>query len=328
MTGRRGALALLAAGLLLAGCGGTVVAPAGPAVTANSEARIFVEPDDGPEPLLKELQAATASIDVEVYLLTDASIRSTLEQAERRGVRVRVLLEQHPFGETVNNDASYAALQRAGVAARWTNPRFKLTHEKAAVVDGREALILTFNLSVSAFTRNREYGVVVRDPGAVAEVQAIFNADWDRSAYSPTRPDLVVSPDNSRARLMALIAQAGQTLDLESEEIQDQRLEDALVEAHQRGVQVRTVISPAESGSDPNQKGVQRLTAGGVQVHELRKPYIHAKIVIADRQTAFAGSENISGQSLDANRELGLFLSEPASVSRMRATFEADWNSH
>ena len=89
---------------------------------------------------------------------------------------------------------------------------------------------------------------------------------------------------------------------------------------------VRVVLSPATSGLDANARGVQHLQAGGVQVRAMRKPYVHAKIFVADGQTGFLGSENISSQSLDGNRELGLFLSQPAAVARMESTFAQDWN--
>jgi cardiolipin synthase A/B len=297
-------------------------------VATNPDAQVFVEPDDGPEPLLAELNGATRSIDLEVYLLTDRPVLSALENAERRGVQVRVLLEQHPVGNGAANNQVSAALQRAGVATRWSNPRFKLTHEKAAVVDGREALILTLNLSASAFTRNREYGIIDRTPEDVAEVAALFNADWDRTSFAPGRPDLVVSPENSRVKLLSLIGQAGGHLELESEELQDQGIEQALMAAAGRGVRVRIVLSPSSSGPDANARGVAAVQSGGVQVHYMRKPYVHAKIVLVDGQTAFAGSENVSRQSLDGNRELGVFLSQPAALSRMMAVFEQDWASH
>jgi phosphatidylserine/phosphatidylglycerophosphate/cardiolipin synthase-like enzyme len=319
--------AALAAAAMLAGCGGTApaVAPGLP-VAANPEAQVFVEPDDGPEPLLAAFNGAGKSIDLVMYLLTDRQVIGALEQAERRGVRVRALLEQHPFGQGPGNADTFSRLERAGVAVRWTDPRFKLTHEKAAVVDGRDALILTLNLTASAFTRNREYGAVDRSPDDVAEVAGLFNADWNRTAYAPSRLDLVVSPDNARAKLLALIGQAARQLDVESEEVQDAVLEQALIAAARRGVTVRVVLSPAESGPDANTKGVERIKSGGVQVHYMRKPFVHAKIFVADGQTAFLGSENISAQSLDANRELGLFMSNPAAVARIQGTFEQDWN--
>jgi cardiolipin synthase len=310
----------------LAGCGAAVPAAPGPPVAANPDVRVFVEPDDGPEPLLAEINGARKSIDLVMYLFSDRQVISALENAERRGVQTRVLLEQHPFGEGQGNAETFNRLERAGVAARWTSPRFKLTHEKAAVIDGREALILTLNLTASAFSRNREYGAIDTTSDDVAEVGALFNADWNRTVYAPARPGLVVSPDNSRARLVALIGQASRQLDLESEEVQDEGLEQAIVAAARRGVSVRLVLSPAEAGVDNNAKGVQRLKAGGVQVRYMKKPYVHAKMVIADGLTAFLGSENISAQSLDANRELGLFVAGSA-VTRLQTTFEQDWGS-
>ena len=326
---RRALAAGLLAALLLAACG-TAPKPqsiAAPSVPANAEASIFVEPEDGVQPVVAELNGAAKSIDLTMYELTDRPVLSALEAAKRRGVQVRALLEPHPFGAAKINEASFDRLQRAGVAVRWTGPRFKLTHEKAAVIDGREALILTLNLTASAFSRNREYGAIVHEPQDVAEAAAIFNADWDRLPYAPSRPDLVVSPDNARSRLVALIGQAGRQLDLESEEMQDAGLEQALTDAAHRGVSVRVVLSPPDSGPDANAKGVARLRTGGVQVHSMRKPYVHAKIVVADAQTAFLGSENISAQSLDGNRELGLVLNHPAAVARMESTFQQDWDA-
>jgi cardiolipin synthase A/B len=325
---RRALAAGLLAAALLAACGAAPQPrPAGPSLAANAEASIFVEPEDGVQPVLNELNGAAKSIDLTMYELTDRPVLSALEAAQRRGVQVRALLEPHPFGAATINEGSFDRLQRAGVAVRWTGPRFKLTHEKAAVIDGREALILTLNLTASAFSRNREYGAIVHDPPDVAETAALFNADWERLPYAPARPNLVVSPDNARSRLLALIGQAARQLDLENEEVQDAGLEQALTDAAHRGVSVRLVLSPPDSGPDANARGVQRLRAGGVQVHSMRKPYVHAKIVVADGQTAFLGSENISAQSLDANRELGLFLNQPGALARIESTFQQDWDA-
>lgn len=300
---------------------------AGPPVDSDPDAEVFVEPDDGPEPLLAAINSAGRSIDLVMYLLTDRQVIGALENAERRGVKVRALLEQRPFGQGPGNAEVFARLQRAGVEVRWTDPRFKLTHEKSAVIDGRDALILTMNLTASAFSRNREYGALDRSPEDVAEVGSLFESDWSRRAYSPSRPSLVVSPDNSRARLLALIASAVRSLEVECEEVQDEGLERALVAAVSRGVSVRLVLSPSEDGRDANARGVQRLKAGGVQVRYMRKPFVHAKMFVADGQTAFVGSENISAQSLDSNRELGVFVGNPVAVARIRATFEQDWNA-
>src|SRR5215207_2510301 len=59
---------------------------------------IFIQPGDGRAPLLDEIRAARQSIDLEVYIVTDDVIVQSVEEAQRRGVDVRVILEEHPFG--------------------------------------------------------------------------------------------------------------------------------------------------------------------------------------------------------------------------------------
>src|SRR5258708_36941752 len=52
---------------------------------------------------------------------------------------------------------------------------------------------------------------------------------------------------------------------------------------------------------------------------------MHAKIIVVDGKKAFVGSENISAQSLDQNRELGIIVSDANVLSRLQTTFQKDW---
>jgi hypothetical protein len=108
---------------------------------------VFIEPGDGRAPLLDEIRAARHSIDLEVYIVTDDAILQSLEDAQRRGVDVRVILEEHPFGGGGGQDEIFARLQDAGIAVRWGNPVFRFTHIKMMVVDGTVAIIMNQNLT-------------------------------------------------------------------------------------------------------------------------------------------------------------------------------------
>ncbi|HLL51444.1 MAG TPA: phospholipase D-like domain-containing protein, partial [Thermomicrobiales bacterium] len=55
--------------------------------------------------------------------------------------------------------------------------------------------------------------------------------------------------------------------------------------------------------------------------------YIHAKIIVADGERAFVGSQNLSATSLDQNRELGIIVDDPVNLARLMRTFEADFRS-
>ena len=91
---------------------------------------VFIEPGDGRAPLLDEIEAARQSIDLEVYIVTDEIILEALADARRRGVDVRVILEEHPFGGGGGQYAVFERLEEAGIAVRWGNPVFRFTHLK------------------------------------------------------------------------------------------------------------------------------------------------------------------------------------------------------
>jgi len=44
-----------------------------------------------------------------------------------------------------------------------------------------------------------------------------------------------------------------------------------------------------------------------------------------DGVKAFVGSENISTQSLDQNRELGIIVSDTNVLGKLQSTFQTDW---
>ena len=172
------------------------------------------------------------------------------------------------------------------------------------------------------FTINREFGVVDGNPADVREAEAIFSADWNATGYVPRDPNLLVSPINSRARLLALLARAQHTVDVYAEEVQDAGLETALVACARRRVRVRLI---SNAGDATNAAGIAALRRGGVRIRLLHHPYTHAKMILVDGRWAFVGSENISASSLDANRELGVLVADPDALARLAATFTTDW---
>ncbi|HEX5416729.1 MAG TPA: phospholipase D-like domain-containing protein [Chloroflexota bacterium] len=308
----------------------------GPVATTNvtassapsgvSRVQLFVEPDAGVGPVLEFIDQSRQTLDVAMYLLSDRDVNRALEEAKRRGVRVRVMLEEHPYGSGPGNASIAQSLRNAGVATAWAPANFQLSHDKYAIADRTTALVGTANWTHAAFTANREYLVVDTNPEDVQALENLFQADWQRQQGDLTDPHLVVSPVNSRSDLVALIDSARGGVDLEAEELQDAGIEDALIRAARRGVTVR-VVTVAGPANDANADGRQHLAAGGVGVRTLQSPYIHAKDLVADRREAFVGSENISTASLDRNREVGLLVDDAGAITILEDTFSRDWQS-
>src|SRR5215207_10424747 len=95
---------------------------------------VFIEPGDGRAPILDEIQGARHSIDLEVYLVSDDAILQSLEEAPRRGVAVRVILEEQPFGGGGGQEAVFARLASAGIAVNWGNPVFRFSQVIAMLI--------------------------------------------------------------------------------------------------------------------------------------------------------------------------------------------------
>jgi cardiolipin synthase A/B len=297
-------------------------ATAAPAATLEPGATgLFVEPDDGRAPVLDEINGARRSITLEIYLLSDREIIDALKNANTRGIDVRVLLEENPFGGGGDQSGIYNELEGAGINVRWSNPVFTFSHIKTFVIDNNVALIMNLNLSKSSFTRNREFGIVTTDPAAVHTAAQIFEADWARSEEPDPGP-LVVSPTNSRTELLGLINGSTKSLDIYAEVVRDRDIIDSLLSAQKRGVAVRLIMSDDSTDGD---KERQELANAGVQVRIENNPYVHAKVVLADGQRVFIGSENFTATSLDQNRELGVITTEPTVLAKVQQVFNDDF---
>lgn len=352
---------LLCALPLLAGCGaGSATVGSTPAVTAlpaltplptvtaptalpdrlhlraapPNAITLIVQPDDGRAPVLDAFNNAQTSINLIIYLLSDRDVITALKNAVLRGVAVRVLIEQSPCCANNNSmqRAVFSDLQEGGVQVQWTNPAFRLTHAKMAVIDGTTALIMSQNLTKTSFTFNREANIVDRDPADVESLGALFEADWARTPYAPTNPNLVIANADARRKLLAMINGTTKSLAIESEEMQDPTIIDALIAAQKRGVAVRYIGSMAPmNGNNPqrddNAAGRKRLAAAGVGVRVLTTPYVHTKTMVADGTVAFVGSENFSAASLDTNREIGLLTTDPTAIARLTTVYTKDWTA-
>lgn len=282
------------------------------------------QPQDGRKILLDSIESAQKEIDVEVYLLTDKEIISSLEKANQRGVKVNVMLEEHPFGAPSLNNKTYQTLKDAGIAVSWANPAFSFTHEKAVVIDGIKAFILNQNLTAASFSKNREFDIIDTNPEDVTQIRNIFFSDAKRESITPTGPNLIVSPNNARDMIVSLLKSAKREIVIEMEVIDDKEIITLLEQAAAK-IPVE-VIMPDYHQIFANKKVAAELVKNKVSVRTLSSPYIHAKLIVVDKQKAYIGSVNLTTQSLDENRELGIIISEEDIITTLEKDFQTDWS--
>ena len=297
--------------------------------TSSASDTLITEPAAGVTPVLTKINEAQHSIDLVMYELEDTQVETALAAAAGRGVTVRVLLNGSYYGkpdQPNQNAAAYSYLQAHHVAAKWTPGYFALTHQKTLLVDGSDALIMTFNLTPQYYADSRDFAVDDRDRADVAAIAATFNADWQYKKQSAAVGDDLVWSPGSESTMLALIQNAHTSLNIYNEEMNDATVTAALASAATRGVDVKVDMTYQSSWK----AAFKTLAAAGVQVrtYAAKAPlYIHAKMILADGTRAFVGSENFSPTSLSKNRELGLVITNRTILNELTKTFTADWQA-
>ena len=299
--------------------------------TSFSGPRILVQPRDGLAPVRALIDGAQLRIDVKIFVFTADSLLDGLAAARRRGVAVRVMLNPSRSSGSRANDGAADRLRAADVAVAWTNPHFAVTHEKSMVVDGKLALIATFNFSDKYFTSTRDYGLVFEDPAVVREVEAGFEADWQRRRLeTPDDSPLLWSTKNAREGMADVIASARHSVAVQHPKFSDLVIVDRLAAAHQSGARVRILCGGAHGISPPDMldtfSALRLLARGGVSVRRQKGLRLHAKLIIVDDQRAIVGSTNIDRSAFDLRRELAAIVTDADAVNALRRQFREDWD--
>lgn len=307
------------------------------ASSALAAPRLYIQPRDGIAPMLEAINGAKTSVRLKMYLFTDSrqDVIDALKTATARGVNVKILLEREPCCTAGVNTQIFLRLREAGLNVQFTKAfKFVYTHEKSLVVDDRAAWVSTANLTGSSFSSNREYQVALDDARDVLEVARVFDADWAgedvdlRDARLVWSPSIVTSSGlvkgNARDRLIRFIRAAKTSLIVEHQNASDEEIMRELLAANTRGVRVRFVTSPKELTATADLGGLERLSAGGVEVRYLLSSYVHAKVMLSDAG-ALIGSINLTGNSINANRELAVELSDADVMRALEGQLNADF---
>lgn len=136
--------------------------------------------------VLETIGSAMQSIQILAYAFQAPDIMQALVDARKRGVEVRVVVdEKRNLGKT--SRAAMDFVTRNGVELR-TNSHFHIHHDKTIIVDGHTVETGSFNFAPSAETLNSENVVVIRDmPEIARQYLAHWQSRWDLGKPYPAR---------------------------------------------------------------------------------------------------------------------------------------------
>jgi cardiolipin synthase A/B len=158
---------------------------AGTAITAPTGHDLMWSPGSEAQ-MVAFIASAASSVTVENEEMSDLAVIAELKTDARRGVDVTVTMTNSPQWT-----ATFAALTSAGVHVRVdTGEKPLYIHAKAVVDDAGTALakadIGSQNDTATSLGHNREVGLILTDPTAVASVSATLSRDSAQA--SPWKP--------------------------------------------------------------------------------------------------------------------------------------------
>jgi len=122
--------------------------------------------------IIETVGAARQEVLVQAYSFTSPPIARALEDARRRGVRVRIIVDDSQMTERYSQADEVA---HAGLEV-WVDDPSGIAHSKVMVIDRATVITGSFNFSRSAQERNAENLLVLRDPTLAAQ----YVENWER----------------------------------------------------------------------------------------------------------------------------------------------------
>ena len=295
-----------------------------------SGSKLIVQPDHGEKPVMDFLNSAHKTVALKQFTFTHPLLLDTVMALHKKGVRVRVMLNgAKATGERLN-DPFFEKMKSTGIEVQWSNPSFLVTHAKCIIVDGKSALLPTFNFMEKYFQATRDYGVLTNDPVQVEQIQNCFDCDWERKPFHPHEDaGLAWSPGYARQFVCKLIDRARKTLDVQHPKFAEPVILERMLAAIDRGVRVRILCGGKHGLHQPDLMysfALWRLMhQAGAKVHKQKNLRAHAKLLVVDDKWALLGSQNFDQPAFDLRREVAIEMRAAAIVQDLTSVFERDW---
>jgi cardiolipin synthase len=317
------------------------------------------------------LEAAIREAQQEVFLETyifkndviGMRIAAALEQAARRGVKVRLLVDA--FGSSATPAHFFRRMQAAGVALHLYRPRrgwlhlkrhrLRRLHRKLACIDGTMAFIGGVNIQddmdVPGVTQPRFDHVVQIQGSLVLEVREQMARlwillEWAKQQNRPHElaPPVVPVPAGRQRAALVIRDNLFHRRDIERiylsaigharEEIiianayflPGRRLRRALTEAACRGVKVTLLLQGRVEHRLQHHAShalYGQLLDAGVAIYQYQVANLHAKTAVIDGHWATVGSSNLDPFSLILSREANLVVEDKTFVAELRLSLQS-----
>lgn len=272
----------------------------------------------GPETgLIAAVDAARVQVDIAAYDLDLWGLRDALVDAQRRGVRVRVVLEADQADTPEVN-----TLVAAGIPIVTDRPE-GLMHDKFVIIDRRQVWTGSMNFTLNGAYRNDNHLLAIDSKDAAEIYQGEFEEMFTLGlfgAFSPVggprrveldtgggesiRLEILFSPDDGvEARLLELVVRARSSIRFMAFSFTSDALGEALLERAGAGVLVSGIFDESQLKSNRGSEYDYLKVAGLAVRIDGNRDKLHHKVLIIDEAIVIAGSYNFSASAETRNDE-------------------------
>ncbi|MBS1730762.1 MAG: phospholipase [Bacteroidetes bacterium] len=142
---------------------------------------------------------------------------------------------------------------------------------------------------------------------------------------------LIVLPDDTAKEIIDAIDNAKQEILIKMFLFSDETLINAVVRAHERGINVRVMLNPnRQNGKSENEHTRIILEKAGIAVKDTYPVFsiTHEKSMVIDDRMAFIKSLNWESENFIQTRDYAIITHHPQEVRQIIMCFEADWGRH
>ncbi len=270
--------------------------------------------------ILELLSEARFSIVIQMFIWKDdetgKAMASTLLDAAKRGVRVRIIKEA--IGDVFETEGDFLGTKTNSDPlwhAFWTHPNIVITHEaqqnhsKVYIIDGAILLLTGMNIGDEYRWEWHDYVVEMRGARIVDQYLGALSG-------SPLPGITLVSNTPTvkmlRPCVMELLQSAKRSIIVEQAYLTDVAVLDLLIKKSKEHVDVVVILPESpDIQANANLESADRLLREGVKKYMkvfLSPTMIHGKIILVDRKQALIGSLNLIPSSLDQMGEVSVLL--------------------
>jgi cardiolipin synthase len=314
--------------------------------------------------MLAAVEAAEHSITIEAYIYWAGEIGAVFAEAlarrARAGCRVKILLDA--IGSASIGSDILAVLDAGGCQVAWYNPiRWytlgrlnNRTHRKSLIIDG--GIAFTGGAGIADHWRGdargpgewRDMQIRLEGP-AVVPLQTGFAHNWQQTtgellsgdAYYPMLAPqgalavqtLMSSPEtgasNVRTMYYLSIVCAREAIYIANPYfVPDPVAIETLIEARQRGVDVRIMVSGIRNDNwlarHNSVRLFRRLLTAGIEIQEFNRTMLHHKTMVVDRRWVTVGTTNFDNRSFAHNEESNVCCFDRRLAEQLHAVFLDD----